>query len=81
MYQLFKSRIKKKLVTNFTLSNWVFPTSLKVARVKALIKKCNPDPEQMKNYRPVSNLPTLSQIIENLVVTQIKDHKLVQKGA
>ena len=49
--------------------------------VKRIIKKPNLDPEQLKNYRPVSNLPTLSKIIEKLVVTQIKDHKLVLKGA
>ena len=55
----------------------VFPTSLKVASVKRIIKKPNLDPEQLKNYRPVSNLPTLSKIIEKLVVTQIKDHMLV----
>ena len=64
-------------ITNISLNNGVFPTSLKVARVKPLIKKSNLDPEQLKNYRPVSNLPTLSKIIEKLVVTQIKDHMLV----
>ena len=55
-------------------SNGLFPTSLKAARVTPLIKKSNLDPEQLKNYRPVSNLPTLSKIIEKLVVAQLQHH-------
>ena len=80
--QILKKRISSlspvlTKITNKWLSNGVFPTSLKVARVKHLIKNPNLDPEQLKNYWHVSNLPTLSKIIEKLVVTQIKYHGLV----
>ena len=52
-------------ITNISLSNGVFPTSLKVARVKPLIKKSNLDPEQLKNYRPVSNLARCQRSLKN----------------
>ena len=64
-------------IANISLSSGVFPTSLKAARVKPLIKKSSLDPEQLKNYRPVSNLPTLSKIIEKLVVRQLQHHMQV----
>ena len=66
-------------ITDISLINGVFQTSLKVAMVKPLIKKSNLYPERLKIYLPVSNLPTLSKLIEKLVVTQIKDHILVHE--
>ena len=49
---------------NLSLSAGIFPTSLKLAHVKPLIKKHDLDCNVMKNYRPVSNLSFLSKIIE-----------------
>ena len=34
-------------------------------------KKATLDPENLKNYRPVSNLPYLGKLIEKVAVSQI----------
>ena len=38
------------------------------------MKKDNLDPDELKNYRPVSNLHFISKIIEKLVVQRLEDH-------
>ena len=47
---------------------------LKMAYVKPLIKGGGLDQNELKNYRPVSNLPFLSKIIERVVLKQLNDH-------
>ncbi|CDQ60626.1 unnamed protein product [Oncorhynchus mykiss] len=47
-------------IINVSLSTGCVPNSLKVAVIKPLLKKPNLDPENIKNYRPISNLPFLS---------------------
>ena len=47
------------------------PVSLKQAAVLPLLKKQGLDSEQMKNYRPVSNLPYVSKLLEKVVANQI----------
>ena len=47
---------------------------LKTAIVKPLIKKSNLDAEILKSFRPVSNLPFLSKIIERVVYKQLNRH-------
>ena len=42
--------------------------------MKPLLKKDNLDKEIFKNYRPVSNLPYLSKIIEHFVSVRIISH-------
>jgi len=42
--------------------------------VKPLLKKPSLDPETLKNYRPVSNLPFISKIIEKIVLRQLSQH-------
>lgn len=50
------------------------PDPLKQAIVKPLIKKSTLDKENLKNYRPVSNLPYIGKIIEKVAVNQIEQH-------
>ena len=50
------------------------PQSLKAATVTPLLKKAGLDADDFKNYRPVSNLPYLSKIIEKCIVAQLKFH-------
>ena len=50
------------------------PHNLKRAIVKPIIKKSTLDPENMKTYRPVSNLAYIGKIIEKVVVTQLDAH-------
>ena len=38
------------------------------------VKKPSLDPNQLKNYRPVSNLPFLSKILERIVLSQLLAH-------
>ena len=52
---------------NCSFQTGVFPTSLKTAIVKPLLKRNTSDPSVLSNYRPVSNLPFLSKILEELV--------------
>ena len=50
------------------------PHHLKRAIVKPIIKKSTLDPENMKNYTPVSNLAYIGKIIEKVVVAQLDAH-------
>ena len=43
-------------IINASLQSGIFPSSFKTAIVTPLLKKPSLDPEQFKNYRPVSNL-------------------------
>ena len=61
-------------VINSSLSTGEFPEQCKHAIVRPLLKKDNLDPDELKNYRPVSNLHLISKIIEKLVVQRLEDH-------
>ena len=50
------------------------PQTLMEAIVKLLIKKATLDKEIFKSYRPVSNLPFLGKLIEQVVIDQINSH-------
>jgi hypothetical protein len=54
---------------NGSLSTECVPNSLKVAVIKPLLKKPNLDPENIKNYQPISNLPFLSKMFVVLELT------------
>ena len=58
-------------IVNTSLESGVFPTSLKTAVVRPLIKKHNLDPAVLGNYRPISNLPFLGKILEKIVFQQL----------
>ena len=61
-------------IINISFSTGVFPTSLKTAIVQPLIKKATLDKEILKNYRPVSNIPFLSKVIEKVIAKRLIDH-------
>ena len=50
------------------------PCALKEAIVKPLIKKPTLDKENLKNFRPVSNLAYLGKLIESVAIDQIEKH-------
>ena len=58
-------------IINRSLSSGNFPTSLKTALVKPLLKKSGLDPMVLGNFRPISNLPFLSKILEKVVFKQL----------
>ena len=61
-------------IINNSFESGVFPTKLKQALIRPLLKKHNLDQEELKNYRPVSNLHFISKIIEKIVAQQLEEH-------
>ena len=51
-------------IVNRSLGIGTFPDTLKTAVVRPLLKKQNLLPSVLSNYRPISNLPSLSKIME-----------------
>ena len=49
------------------------PQSFKVAVIKPLLKKPTLDSDVLANYRPISNLPFLSNILQKAVANQLCD--------
>ena len=62
------------IIVNKSLELGQFPSQLKEAIIKPHIKKSNLDTEELKNYRPVSNIHSLSKILEKLVVKRLEEH-------
>ena len=58
-------------IINCSLSTGFFPSSLKKAIVRPLLKKPTLDPLVLNNFRPISNLPFLSKILEKSVAVQL----------
>ncbi len=58
-------------IVNLSFSTGVFPSQLKHAVITPVIKKQNLDACDLKNYRPVSNIPYLSKVIERHAVDNI----------
>ena len=58
---------------NLSLLTGYVPQSFKLAVIKPLLKKPTLDPEVLANYRPISNLPFLSKILEKTVAKQLCD--------
>uniref|UniRef100_A0A669BHY4 Reverse transcriptase domain-containing protein n=1 Tax=Oreochromis niloticus TaxID=8128 RepID=A0A669BHY4_ORENI len=60
------------VLINACLSSGCFPTLFKHAVVQPLLKKPNLDPSILSNYRPISNLPFLSKVLERVVFRQLQ---------
>ena len=62
------------MITNTSLTTGIVPDCFKSAIVKPLLKKPGLDVNDLKNFRPVSNLPFLSKILEKVVLAQLESH-------
>ena len=62
-------------VINSSLQSGVMPETMKKAVVTPLIKKRDASPEDLSNYRPISNLSFLGKLIEKAAVKQIQEYK------
>ena len=62
-----------KLV-NLSMETGCLPSSFKKALVTPLLKKSILNPEVMKNYSPVSNLPFVSKVLERVVLRRLSNH-------
>ncbi len=58
-------------IINLWLSLGYVPKTFKLAVIKTLIKKTQLDPADLVNYRPILNLPFLSNILEKVVSSQL----------
>ena len=67
-------------IINISLASGVVSPDLKTAIVKPPLKKkttttaISPEKNVLKNYRPISNLPFLSKILEKVVLHQLLAH-------
>ena len=69
-------------IVNLRLTTGDFPISCKSSIVIPLIKNPGLDREMLKNYRPVSNLPFLSKVIEKVIsirILRILDNNIVDR--
>ena len=61
-------------IVNLSMSTCTMPENLKEAIIIPLLKKASLDPEMFKNFRPVSNLPYISKLIERVVCVRYNNH-------
>lgn len=61
-------------IINKSLTESRMPTDLKQAVVTPLLKKSSLDKENLKNFRPVSNLPFIGKCIEKVAISQMEKH-------
>ena len=62
------------VIVNCSLETGKVPTSFKNAIVFPSLKKFDLDPSDPASYRPVSNLPYLSKLLERAVYEQLEQH-------
>ena len=61
-------------LTNLSLHEGIFPAALKTAQVTPLLKKADLDQELPSSYRPISNLRTISKIVERVIHSRLSAH-------
>ena len=61
-------------IINTSLTTGIVPSGLKTAVVKPLLKKPSLDKSLLKNYRPISNLPFQSKILDKVVLHKLLSH-------
>ena len=59
---------------DISLSSGIVPTAFKQAIIKPVLKKTGLDANELKNFRPVSNLPFLPNILEKVVLARLSKH-------
>ena len=52
----------------------MIPISLKTALIHPLLKKTGLNSDILKTYRPVSNLPFISKVIEKVISGRLNEH-------
>ncbi len=62
------------MIINQSLQSGHVPSALKTAIIRPLLKKPTFDPQTLANYRPISNLPFLSKVLEKVVARHLQDH-------
>ncbi|KAK7909783.1 hypothetical protein WMY93_014467 [Mugilogobius chulae] len=63
-------------IINTSIQTGQIPSALKSAVIHPHLKKSSLDPENLANYRPISNLPFLTKVLEKVVAAQLHNHLL-----
>ena len=63
-------------IVNLSLTLGTMPESLKLAELLPSLKKHDADHEIFQNFRPISNLPMVSKVVEKAVADQFTRHIL-----
>ena len=58
-----------QIIINQALTTGIFPDKLKIAKVQQIYK--NEDQTLIKNYRPISLLPSISKVFEKIIFNQL----------
>ena len=61
-------------LANLSFTEGVFPSSFKTAQISPRLKKAGLDPLVPSSYRPISNLNTISKILERLYLARLVPH-------
>ena len=61
-------------IVNNSFKEGLFPSALRTAVVRPLLKKDNLDRNTMNNYRPISNIPVISKLMEKVAVSRVVEH-------
>ena len=61
-------------LVNLSLLSGIFPSAFAKAVVLPLLKKPTLSPNELSNYRPISNLNFISKLIERVVLSRINSH-------
>ena len=61
-------------IINISMETSTFPQNVKEAHVRPLLKKTSFPKNQLNNYRPVSNLSSISKILEKIVANRLQAH-------
>jgi len=63
-------------LANLSFAAGVFPSRYKLGHVIPLLKKPDMPKKEPSSYRPITNLCTLSKILEKLVFARLRPHVL-----
>lgn len=61
-------------IIHSSLTSGIVPSALKSAAITPILKKPGADPNNFNNFRPISNLPFLSKILEKTIASQVHAH-------
>ena len=64
-------------IINASFETGDVPSELKTAIIRPTLKKPNLDKESLQNYRPSSNLPFASKVMERISFSRLKENDLL----
>lgn len=73
-----KALVQLNYIINACLRQSYFPKAWKTAKILP-IPKPGKDHKRYENYRPISLLPTLSKVLESIILNRLKEHETIYK--